>query len=259
MAGLRIASSALLLVIFFGYWLIGCDSQSQSVPTSERAAAVNVSSDVGRFGRAAISGRAFFRGKAPAPKLIRMTQDPACCPEGAAPVYSEEVTVNIDSTLKNVFVYIKDGLAQHRYPTPDAFVILDQRQCRYEPRVFGIQVGQTLKILNSDRTLHNVHASTKDNTSFNLAMSATMKVRVRTFEHAETMIPIRCNVHPWMIAYAGVLTHPFFDVTGVQGSYHLSALPAGKYVIEAWHETLGTRAQTITLKEAETQSVDFIF
>jgi len=138
-------------------------------------------------------------------------------------------------------------------------VILDQRHCRYAPHVFGIQVGQTLKILNSDPTFHNVHASAQNNKAFNLGMSKVEKVKTRRFDRAEVMIPIRCNVHPWMSAYAGVVDHPFYAVTDTAGRYALKALPAGESVIAAWHEVFGTLVQTVKITEAETKTLDFTF
>jgi plastocyanin len=201
----------------------------------------------------------FFQGKAPIPKMIRMNQDRACEQEESSTIYSEEAVIDSDGALANVFVYVKAGLGWRRYAAPATPAILDQRRCRYEPRVFGIQAGQTLKILNSDRTLHNVHASAENNKPFNLAMSAVEKVRTRVFERAEVMIPIRCNVHPWMIAYAGVVDHPFYSVTDAAGGFKLSALPAGEYEIEAWHELFGTLLQKIKLAEAETTTIDFTF
>jgi plastocyanin len=211
------------------------------------------------FGNSAIIGRVFFQGKAPAPKAIRMKQDPACEPEGSETAYSEEVMLKSDGALANVFVYIKDGLGPHRYAVPTTPVILDQYRCRYVPHVFGLQVGQTLKILNSDRTLHNVHASAAQSQSFNLAMSAVQKERTRVFDKPEVMIPIRCNVHSWMIAYAGVLDHPFYSVTDSTGSYKLSALPAGEYRLEAWHELFGALFQNVKLADAKTKTIDFTF
>jgi hypothetical protein len=254
-----------LILILFLSFAGGCGQRDQSpaanaaLNTAKAIVAAEMSPEEAGTHSATITGRVFFKGPAPAPKPIQMNRDPACCPQGGERIYAEEVAINTDSTLRNVFIYIKEGLAQRQFPIPASPAILDQRHCRYEPRVFGIRAGQPLEILNSDRTFHNVHASAQKNTSFNLAMSAVMKVRERSFARAEIMIPIRCNVHPWMIAYAGVLDHPFYDVTGAQGSYKLSALPAGKYVIEAWHEQFGTLSQKVALGEAENQTIDFTF
>jgi plastocyanin len=241
----------------------GCSPKDQSATTSpstsHSAAPAAAETPLYAFGNSAIVGRAFFQGEAPKSKLIRMSQDRACEQEGGAAVYSEEAMIDAGGALANVFVYIKAGLGLRRYATPATPVILDQHRCRYEPRVFGVQAGQTLKILNSDRTLHNVHASAESNKPFNLAMSAAEKVRTRVFDRAEVMIPLRCNVHPWMIAYAGVLDHPFFSVTDAAGGFKLSALPAGEYEIEAWHELFGRLVQNVKLAEAETTTIDFTF
>lgn len=204
-------------------------------------------------------GRVFFKGQAPAPKSIRMNQDAVCAAAGGEPVYSEEIVLNPDSTLANVFVYVKAGLGQQRYPAPATAVILDQHNCRYVPHVVGMQVGQTLKILNSDLTFHNVHAAAKINKPFNLGMSKVEKVKTRTFDQAEVMIPLQCNVHPWMNAYVGVLEHPFFEVTDSTGGFELEAMPAGEYVVAAWHEVFGSMVQEVKLAENETKTVDFIF
>jgi len=188
-----------------------------------------------------------------------MHQDPACAVESKEQVYSEEVVLNSDNSLANAFVYIKEGLAQQHYAAPVEPKILDQQHCRYLPHVFGMQVGQTLKIRNSDPTFHNVHAAAQKNKAFNLGMSKVERVKTRTFEQAEVMIALRCNVHPWMSAYAGVVEHPFYSVTDSTGSFKLPAVPAGEYVLAAWHEVFGSIEQKIRLAEKETKTVDFIF
>ena len=206
-----------------------------------------------------MSGRVFFKGTAPSPKSINMRQDQACAVESGEPVYSEEVVLNADSTLANVFVYIKEGLAARPYAAPVVPKVLDQRNCRYRPHVIGIQVGQTLKILNSDPTFHNVYAAAQKNKPFNVGMSKVEKVKTRTFDQAEVMIPLRCNVHQWMSAYVGVVDHPFYSVTDSTGSFKLPAVPAGEYVLAAWHEVFGSLEQKIKLADHETKTIDFIF
>ncbi len=206
-----------------------------------------------------MSGRIFFKGQAPLRKPIDMRQDPACAVESKEQIYSEDVVLNPDSSLANAFVYIKEGLAQQHYVAPVESKILDQQHCRYSPHVFGIQVGQTLKILNSDPTFHNVHAAAQKNKAFNLGMSKVERVKTRVFEQAEVMIALRCNVHPWMSAYVGVLDHPFYSATDSTGSFKLQAVPPGEYVLAAWHEVFGALEQKIKVADNETQTVDFIF
>lgn len=222
--------------------------QSDSVLSAKQAA-----------GSSAINGRVLFKGPAPVPKLINLHQDAACAGERKEQVYAEDVVLNSDSSLVNVFVYISEGLALQQDAAPVEPKILDQHYCRYSPHVLGIQVGQTLKILNSDPTFHNVHAAAQKNKAFNLGMSKVEKVKTRTFDQMEVMIPLRCNVHPWMSAYIGVVNHPFYSVTDSTGSFKLQAVPAGEYVMTAWHEVFGRVEQKIKLAEKETKTLEFIF
>lgn len=172
---------------------------------------------------------------------------------------TETVLINHDGTLRNVFVYISAGLEQLDFAAPTSPVVLDQRDCRFVPHVLGLQVAQPLRILNSDNTLHNVHVLAQKNAAFNLGMTRNGPERLRVFDSAEIMVPLRCNVHPWMIAYVAVVEHPFYAITDSAGSFTIARLPAGKYTLAAWHEELGTLAQTVELTAADKQTIDFTF
>jgi hypothetical protein len=123
----------------------------------------------------------------------------------------------------------------------------------------GVMVGQPFKILNSDGLLHNVHALPKTNKEFNMAMPASRTEAIETFTKPEPIFKIKCDVHPWMGAYVAVMGHPFFDVTEKDGKFTIKNVPAGTYEIEAWHEKLGTKTQSVTIGADETKSVDFTF
>lgn len=172
---------------------------------------------------------------------------------------SEEIMVNTNATLRNVFVYISSGLGARRFPLPLDSVIIDQRGCRYSPHVFGMRVGQPLVLMNSDNTFHNIFAAAKVNRPFNLGMTLSVRKLTRTFERPEVMIPLRCNVHPWMAAYIGVLEHPFFAVTDSSGKFRLSKLPAGTYELTAWHERFGVSTQSVALGDTASLQFDFRF
>ena len=129
----------------------------------------------------------------------------------------------------------------------------------YVPHVQGIMVGQAYRILNSDGILHNVHALPKVNPQFNKPMPPTMKETTTTFTKPENVFPIKCDVHPWMQAYIGVFTHPFFSASGTDGKFTISGLDPGTYEITAWHEVLGTQTATITVAANETKSQNFKF
>ena len=135
---------------------------------------------------------------------------------------------------------------------------LDQDGCRYHPHVLGIQAGQTLAIKNSDGILHNIKAKAKANRPFNISQPTVM-TSTKTFDKPEVMVALECNVHGWMHAWLGVLPHPFFGVSGADGSFTLKGLPPGTYTIEAWHEKYGTQTATVTVAGSETKTTDFSF
>ena len=134
-----------------------------------------------------------------------------------------------------------------------------QKGCHYVPHVQGVQVGQPLQIVNSDSTLHNVHGMPKQSKEFNLGMPIQGMKLDRKFDKPEVMVKFKCDVHPWMNAYVGVLDHPFFAVSGADGQYEIKDLPAGTYTVEAWHEKFGVQTQEITVTDAAAGSADFSF
>jgi hypothetical protein len=136
---------------------------------------------------------------------------------------------------------------------------LDQVGCRYSPHVLGVQVGQTVEIRNSDGLLHNVHGLPKVNASFNRAMPPNVTEYRHVFEQPEAPFLVKCDVHPWMGAWIEVLDHPYFAVSGGDGRFEITGLPAGTYEVEAWHEMLGTRSATVTVADGEAASSDFAF
>ena len=205
-----------------------------------------------------VMGTITLEGTAPEAETIRMNSDPACA-ELATDTETEYYVVGGSGGLGNVFVYVKEGLEGRNFPVPADAVMIDQQGCQYRPHVFGIRVGQTLKIRNSDATLHNIHASPAANAEFNMGQPIQGMEFDRTFESPEVMVPFKCDVHSWMNAYVGVMDHPYFAVTGDDGGFDISELPPGDYVVEAWHEELGTQTQNVTVGEGGTAEVSFTF
>jgi len=206
-----------------------------------------------------VSGKVNFTGTAPQMEAISMTADPVCAGLHSEPVYAETVVANANGTLKNVFVYVKEGLEGKTFPAPAEPVMMDQSGCQYHPHVFGIQVGQPLQIVNSDSTLHNVHSLAEKSKQFNLGMPIQGMKLKKTFESPEVMAKFKCDVHPWMNAYAGVMAHPYFSVTNGEGTFEIKNLPAGEYTVEAWHEQYGTQIQKVTVTGEEPVQVEFTF
>lgn len=179
--------------------------------------------------------------------VIAMDADPVCIGLHTEDAKTESV-VGDEGQLANVFVYIKSGLSGSYAASGDA-VVMNQEGCMYTPHVSGVQVGQTVVIRNSDPTLHNVHALPAANAEFNKGQPFQDMEFEHTFDTAEVMVRFKCDVHPWMSSYMGVVDHPFFAVSSTDGSYSIEGVPAGTYTVEAWHETLGTQTMEVTVGE----------
>jgi plastocyanin len=208
----------------------------------------------------AVTGHVKFDGQAPPAETIRMYTDQKCV-QGAGPnPQSDAVLVGADGSLKNVFVYIKDGLdPAYSFSPPSTAAVLDQKGCIYTPRVLGVRAGQTLEIVNSDPTVHNVHAMPMSNQEFNKGQPFQGMRERQVFTVPEVMVRFMCNVHGWMAAYVGVVAHPFFAVTDAAGNFELKGVPPGTYTLEAWHEKFGRQTTTVTIGDRQTQTVGFTF
>ena len=173
----------------------------------------------------------------------------------------EWLVLDENNGVKNVLVYVKEsksGSLSKNYDTPKEAAVIDQKGCVYVPHVLGVMVGQQLDILNSDGTLHNIHALPKVNKEFNKAMPRSKKQMSVKFDKVEERFKIKCDVHPWMGAFLGVFDHPYFAVTDDSGSYTISGLAPGKYVLEAWHEKLGLQTVNLSVDESgATQNFTF--
>jgi plastocyanin len=246
-------------IILAGAFLAaGCGQKSDD---DDLAAAINKSAGSAASsavkGTAVLSGKVILNGKAPASAKIDMSADPICKAQHSTSVTDQTVLQNPDGTLQNVFIYVKSGAGN--YPVPGTPVTLQQKGCMYNPHVIGVQAGQKFEILNSDATMHNVHFMAAINDAFNLGQPVQDMVSEKVFSKPEIMVPVKCDVHGWMHCYVGVVSNPFYNVTGTDGTFKISELPAGTYTLEAWHEKYGTSDQTVTIKDGETQTVNFTF
>ncbi len=232
--------------------------EDEAPATSTAAAAAAPAAAAPVTGGATLTGKVNFEGTPPSMPAIKMDADAFCKSQHKEPAYEEEVVVNPNKTLEWVMVYVKEG-ASGNYPVPTEAVTLDQHGCQYHPHVFGLMAGQPLKVLNSDGTLHNIHALPKKNAEFNIGQPFKGMETVKKFENPELAIRFKCDVHKWMGAYTGVFNHPFFAVTGDQGTFEIKNLPPGNYVIEAWHEKYGTQTQNLTITGNESKTLDFTF
>jgi polysaccharide lyase family 4-like protein len=238
------------------------ETNSTETNTSSTAASYTSKGDEGT-----ITGVIAFAGTPPAPKKIDTSADPVCGQKD--PNLQTEDTVVKDGKLANAFVYIKEGtladgkkIGDYSFPTPTTAATLDQNGCHYRPHVMGLQTNQKLTITNSDPTQHNIHPTPKNNPEWNQTQPNGAAPIEKTFARAEVLIPVKCNQHPWMKAYVGVLKHPFFAVSGEDGTFTLKNVPPGTYTVVAWKEggANGTeKTMQVTVPAKGSATADFSF
>lgn len=259
-ARLWLGLMAALAVLSLGSSCSKPDSTTDSGP--ETGSAYTSKGDEGT-----ITGTVAFAGAAPEAKKIDTSADPQCSAKSAN-LTSEEWAVK-DGKLANTFVYIKDGtladgkkVGDFAWAAPSSPAVLDQDGCHYKPHVFGVVTKQSISIKNSDPTTHNVHFTPKNNPDWNQSQPNGAGPLTHKLNVAEAMVPVKCNQHPWMKAYVGVMKHPFFAVSAENGSFTIANVPPGTYTVVAWHEGPGAgteKTMQVTVPAKGAGTADFSF
>ncbi|HEY7428659.1 MAG TPA: carboxypeptidase regulatory-like domain-containing protein [Gemmataceae bacterium] len=209
-------------------------------------------------GKAILAGRVVFEGTPPKARPINFGPEKPCAELHAhAPLFSESLVVNPNGTVKWMLVSIK-GKVPGEHKPPAEPVVMDQVGCVFVPHAVAMMAGQEVEFRNSDPFTHNVRVTPKVSAGSNLIFT-TKAVRRVEMGRAELGIPIRCDIHFWMSAYLHVLSHPFFAVTGDDGSFLLNGVPPGTYTLQTWHETLKPQTRTVTVQAGERKTVNFVF
>jgi uncharacterized membrane protein/plastocyanin len=205
----------------------------------------------------AVKGVVRFDGPPPNPKELTLVG--SCAAQSEVATYEPRLKVTAGK-LANAFVWIREGTESFEIPpAPQHSVLMDQKGCQYNPLVVGVRVGQPITFLNSDPVFHNVHVIGKTNRGFNLSMPMKDMKATKKLKRPEVMVRVTCDAHPWMNASIGVVAHPYFAVTATDGKYAIEGLPPGKYVLEVWHDVLGTQTQSINVPVASEIVQDFSF
>lgn len=238
-----------------------CGNKTADGPTEEPSSGPPPS------GSSTITGKISYTGAAPEAKKIDTSADSACTSK--SPNLTTEDWAVKDGKLANTFVYIKEGtieggkkISEFVWPAPSSAATLDQDGCHYKPHVMGVVVKQDITIKNSDPTTHNIHFTPKNNPDWNQSQPNGAPPLAHKLNVAEVLVPVKCNQHPWMKAYVGVLKHPFFAVSAEDGSFTIKGVPAGKYTVVAWHEGPGAgteKTMEVTVPAAGAATADFAF
>ena len=206
-----------------------------------------------------ITGRVSFDGEPPLMPAIDMASNPNCEKQHPVPFHAETVVVNANKTLRYVYIHIKEGLPKAKWNPPAEAARLEQTGCVYGPHVLGIVQGQQLEILNNDPVNHNVHAESVVNAAWNESQPPRAEHKFKVFNADEAPFPMTCSVHPWMRSWVAVSPHPYFAVTGDDGTFTIKGVPPGTYTIEAVHEKYGRKEGKLTLAPSGTASIDFSY
>lgn len=257
----------LLLTIGLSLLVLGSACGGSKAPNTNEAGPTATAKAPPTSNLGTVTGVIAYNGTPPAPKKIDTSADPVCGQKN--PNLSTEDTVVKDGKLANVFVYIKDGTAtdgtkigDYGWSTPTTAVTLDQNGCHYRPHIIGIQTNQKLTITNSDPTQHNIHPTPKNNPEWNQTQPNGAPPIEKSFARAEILIPVKCNQHPWMKAYIGVMKTPFFAVSAEDGTFSIKGVPAGTYTVVAWKEggQAGTeKTMQVTVPANGSAKADFAF
>jgi carboxypeptidase family protein len=248
-----------LPIVVASLLVAGCGKKETETKEETATAPAEQATPIDQSTVGEITGKISFQGEKPKLSVIHMDQDSVCVSKHSSPVHVEDGAVNDDGSLPNVFVYVKEGAEKYTFPAPSEPVTLDQDGCMYKPHVVGMMAGQTLHVVSSDPTTHNIHPQPKDNPEWNMSQAPGAAPIDKKFARSEVMIPVKCNQHPWMRAYIGVVKNPFFAVTGGDGTFTLKGLPPGDYTIAAWTASFGTQEQKVTIGPKESKTVDFTF
>jgi len=209
-----------------------------------------------------ITGTVKLDGTAPHQKGIDMSKDPYCVKLHASdPAHLELVEVGTNNGLENVVLYISQGLTgDAASQKPTNVPVFDQKGCMYTPHVLAMDVGQEFKVTTSDQTTHNIHPEPNPmtgNIPWNRSQPPGAAPIVQSWK-AEEVIPVQCNIHPWMHGYFVVVKGPY-ATTKDDGTYTIENVPPGSYTVTAWQETYGKQTQKVTVAEGKPASADFTF
>jgi Polysaccharide lyase family 4, domain II len=249
------------VAIGFAVGMISCGGGS-STTTEQPAAgapAAGGGTAVDASTAGTVTGTIKLDGTAPKMKVINMAAEPACAKVHTTPAMTEDVIPGDGGTLQNVVVYLKGDFSQYKLDVPTSPAMIDQKGCQYSPHVLALMTNQPLQVVNSDMTTHNIHPVPKNNREWNESQPPGSQPINQMFAREEVAVPVKCNVHPWMKAYIAVVGSPYFQVTGKDGSFSLKNVPPGTYTVSAWHESLGTQEQMVTVGPKESKAVTLTF
>jgi plastocyanin len=243
--------------------MAGCGSKEKESGSEERSEAVPPpnpnAKPVDPSTAGTITGVIKLEGTPPKMRAINMRSVPSCNKMHETPALFEDVVPGDNGTLQNVVVYLKGDFSAYTFPEDTTPVKIDQSGCVYVPHVVAVTTHTPIQVHNSDSATHNSATITQANVSWNETQTVGGAPLQRVFARPEVALALKCNLHPWMKVYVAIFNHPYFQVTGKDGSFTLKNVPPGNYTLTAWQERYGTVEQPITVAAGTSQTVSLSF
>jgi plastocyanin len=250
----------LVVVVVFAIFTAGCGNKGNSEGADERPAVANPNAKpVDPATAGTVMGTVKFEGTPPQMRNINMASVPSCAKLHATPQMVEDVVLGDNGTLQDVVVYLKGDFSAYSFPAVTTPVQIDQSGCVFSPHVVALMTGEPLEVTNTDSVTHNVNVMSTHRQGWNQTLATGAPPIEKTFAREEIPIAVKCNIHAWMKFYIAVLSHPYFQVTGKDGSFVLKNVPPGTYTLTAWHEKYGTKEQSVVVKPNSEQNASITF
>lgn len=203
-----------------------------------------------------IRGKVRFLGDASKTAVQEIPQSAAHC---GGPRKDASLVPGKDGGIPNAFVYLENVQQGKRFPQVSQAPILDQKSCEYMPHAQVVPLGSSLEIVNSDATIHNVHAYRFGNppqTVFNVAMPIPGFKRSMPMDQPGLLMMVCDAGHAWMNAYVMVAPHPYYTLTDKDGNFALESVPPGSYKIRMWRPGIfAAGAKVDYMKQAPVEQV----
>ena len=208
-----------------------------------------------------ITGRVVLNGEAPAPLKLLITKDVEVCGLG----YRERVEVDVDENngLKNVVVFIDDVPSGKAWSEASVESSINQETCRFQPHIQVMRNGIDIDVINSDETLHNIHAyeliGRARKTLFNISQPEMGPIAEVMDPTRGNQISLECDSHDFMQGWIFVTDNPYATVVDEHGIYELTDVPAGTYQVSVWHPRLGIQTKELVVNHHDSTESDFVF
>lgn len=194
-----------------------------------------------------VEGRLVFGGPVPTPAKLDIDKDKDHC-LSKGPIFSDKLVVNEKNNgVRWAFVWLAPEKGK-KLPVKSSLkavskepVVIDQPCCMFEPHALALREGEVLRVKNSSPIPHNVHwtGNPIKNPGGNILIPSKGTQDIDDLKADRIPVNIKCDIHPWMTAYARVFDHPYYAVTDADGKYVIKDAPAGKFRLVFWQEEVG--------------------